>query len=156
MNLSYRVVAVIAGNSEAVILRGLSPDTQYQLTVAAVWSGRKYRSRPIVFRTLGKGVTHSLDDFWILTSLVCVLFAELPRTSPHQDSGTTMSGSGPPLAPHAEPGVSVIQNSGLYNYDFSNISVNSTARELPTVSIQVIKGGSIDYRYVRENFKREN
>lgn len=54
MNLSYRVVAVVAGNSEAVTLFGLSPDTQYQLTVTAVWNGRKYRSRPIVFRTLGK------------------------------------------------------------------------------------------------------
>lgn len=27
-------------------------DTQYLLTVAAIWSGRKYRSRPIIFRTL--------------------------------------------------------------------------------------------------------
>lgn len=53
-DLSYRVVAVVAGNSEAVTLFGLSPDTQYQLTVTAVWSGRKYRSRPIVFRTLGE------------------------------------------------------------------------------------------------------
>lgn len=44
----------MAGNSEAVTLFGLSPDTQYQLTVTAVWTGRKYRSRPIVFRTLGK------------------------------------------------------------------------------------------------------
>lgn len=51
---SYRVVAVVAGNSEAVTLFNLSPDTQYQLTVTSVWSGRKYRSRPIVFRTLGK------------------------------------------------------------------------------------------------------
>lgn len=50
---SYRVVAVVAGNSEAVTLSGLRPDTQYQVSVAAVWGGRKYRSRPIVFRTLG-------------------------------------------------------------------------------------------------------
>ncbi|GLV32422.1 uncharacterized protein CBL_00869 [Carabus blaptoides fortunei] len=49
---SYRVVAVVAGNSEAVTLSGLKADTQYQVTVAAVWGGRKYRSRPIVFRTL--------------------------------------------------------------------------------------------------------
>lgn len=52
--VSYRVVAVVAGNSEAVTLSGLKADTQYQLTVAAVWGGKKYRSRPIVFRTLGK------------------------------------------------------------------------------------------------------
>lgn len=57
MNSSYRVVAVVAGNSEAVVLGGLIPDTQYQLTVAAIWSGRKYRSRAIVFRTLGKKKT---------------------------------------------------------------------------------------------------
>jgi hypothetical protein len=48
------VVAVVAGNSDAVTLSGLKADTQYQLTVAAVWGGKKYRSRPIVFRTLGK------------------------------------------------------------------------------------------------------
>lgn len=54
MNSSYRVVAVVAGNSEAVTLLGLTPDTQYQLTVTAVFSGKKFRSRPIVFRTLGE------------------------------------------------------------------------------------------------------
>lgn len=54
MDLSYRVVAVVAGNSEAVTLYNLSPDTQYQLTVAAVWGNKKFRSSPIVFRTLGK------------------------------------------------------------------------------------------------------
>lgn len=52
--VSYRVVAVVAGNSDAVTLSGLKPDTQYQVTVAAVWAGKKYRSRPIVFRTLGE------------------------------------------------------------------------------------------------------
>lgn len=44
----------VAGNSDAVILSGLEADTQYQVTVAALWGGHKYRSRPIVFRTLGK------------------------------------------------------------------------------------------------------
>lgn len=52
--ISYRVVAIVAGNSDAVTLTGLKADTQYQLTVAAVWQGRKYKSRPIVFRTLGE------------------------------------------------------------------------------------------------------
>lgn len=52
--VSYRVVAVVAGNSEAVTLSGLQADTQYQLVVTAVRAGKKYRSRPIVFRTLGK------------------------------------------------------------------------------------------------------
>lgn len=56
--VSYRVVAVVAGNSEAVTLSGLKADTQYQVTVAAVWAGKKYRSRPIVFRTLGTSITN--------------------------------------------------------------------------------------------------
>ncbi|XP_041979087.1 fibronectin type III domain-containing protein 5 isoform X2 [Aricia agestis] len=59
-----RVVLEVAGNSDAVILSGLEADTQYQVTVAALWGGHKYRSRPIVFRTL-----------------------EPPRTSPQQDGG---------------------------------------------------------------------
>ncbi|XP_044733638.1 uncharacterized protein LOC123296241 [Chrysoperla carnea] len=71
---SYRVVAVVAGNSEAVTLNGLKADTQYQVTVAAVFNGKKYRSRPIVFRTL-----------------------EPPHTSPHQDVGAaSLPGSGNP------------------------------------------------------------
>lgn len=45
---------MVAGNSEAVVLGGLIPDTQYQLTVAAIWSNKKYRSRAIIFRTLGE------------------------------------------------------------------------------------------------------
>lgn len=53
-SISYRVVLEVAGNSDAVILSGLEADTQYQVTVAALWGGHKYRSRPIVFRTLGE------------------------------------------------------------------------------------------------------
>ncbi|XP_018321140.1 tenascin-R isoform X3 [Agrilus planipennis] len=49
---SYRVVAVVAGNSDALTLTGLKADTQYHLTVSAIWAGKRYRSRPIVFRTL--------------------------------------------------------------------------------------------------------
>ncbi|GBP84208.1 hypothetical protein EVAR_51050_1 [Eumeta japonica] len=52
ISTSYRVVLDVAGNSDAVILSGLEADTQYQVTVAALWGGHKYRSRPIVFRTL--------------------------------------------------------------------------------------------------------
>ncbi|XP_046389715.1 uncharacterized protein LOC124158599 isoform X2 [Ischnura elegans] len=48
----YRVVAVVAGNTGAVTLEGLQADRQYQVTVAAVRAGRKFRSRPVVFRTL--------------------------------------------------------------------------------------------------------
>ncbi|XP_031618151.1 uncharacterized protein LOC116337609 [Contarinia nasturtii] len=103
---NYRVVAVVAGNSEAVTLYGLSPDTQYQLTVTAVWSGKKYRSRPIVFRTL-----------------------EPPRSSPQQDPGALGSGNGPPVPPVFDTG-----NAITYPDEYGNVAAdNSTARELPTV-----------------------
>ncbi|KAK7600969.1 hypothetical protein V9T40_008410 [Parthenolecanium corni] len=52
---SYRVVAVVAANSNSVTLNNLLPNTQYQMTVTAIKSGRKYKSRPIVFRTLESG-----------------------------------------------------------------------------------------------------
>ena len=45
---------MVAGNSEAVTLNNLHADTQYQLIVTAVKQGKKFRSRPIVFRTLGR------------------------------------------------------------------------------------------------------
>ncbi|XP_052860550.1 uncharacterized protein LOC128267701 [Anopheles cruzii] len=106
---SYRVVVVVAGNRDAVILGGLTPDTQYQLTVAAVWNGKKYRSRPIVFRTL-----------------------EPPRTSYQQDSGSLVGSSGPPNSPHADTAPSLSVN-GIFSDEFGNISVNSTSRELPTI-----------------------
>ncbi|XP_058800369.1 uncharacterized protein LOC131669486 isoform X8 [Phymastichus coffea] len=61
-NSSYRVVAVVAGNSEAVTLSNLRADTQYQLVVTAVKGGKKLRSRPIVFRTLEPPKTSFLDD----------------------------------------------------------------------------------------------
>lgn len=62
LSVSYRVVLEVAGNSDAVILSGLEADTQYQVTVAALWGGHKYRSRPIVFRTLGKCRKTPMDD----------------------------------------------------------------------------------------------
>ncbi|XP_043472046.1 uncharacterized protein LOC122504834 isoform X6 [Leptopilina heterotoma] len=74
-NSSYRVVAVVAGNSEAVTLSGLQADTQYQLVVTAVRGGKRFKSRPIVFRTL-----------------------EPPKTSPQQDASVT----GIPSPPSAQ------------------------------------------------------
>lgn len=52
-------MAVVAGHSQAVVLGNLLPDTQYQLTVAAVYNGRKYKSRPIVFKTMGEFTSSS-------------------------------------------------------------------------------------------------
>ncbi|XP_044271380.1 uncharacterized protein LOC123015612 isoform X4 [Tribolium madens] len=82
---SYRVVAVVAGNSDAVTLSGLKADTQYQLTVAAVWGRKRYRSRPIVFRTL---------------ELMCV--PEPPRSSPQQDPMATLPTDSPATRDDAE------------------------------------------------------
>nr|XP_034171179.1 uncharacterized protein LOC117600202 isoform X6 [Osmia lignaria] len=85
-NDSYRVVAVVAGNSEAVTLSGLRADTQYQLVVTAVRAGKKFRSRPIVFRTL-----------------------EPPRTSPQQDAAVT-DGPLPPPPPSSQQPQPYIQH----------------------------------------------
>ncbi|XP_073971475.1 uncharacterized protein isoform X3 [Rhodnius prolixus] len=52
MEASYRVVQFMARNSDSVVLSGLKPNTQYQVTVTAVRGGRKYRSRPVIFRTM--------------------------------------------------------------------------------------------------------
>ncbi|XP_033325363.2 uncharacterized protein LOC117219502 isoform X2 [Megalopta genalis] len=84
-----RVVAVVAGNSEAVTLSGLKADTQYQLTVTATKAGVKYRSRPIVFRTL-----------------------EPPRTSPQQDAAVT-GGPLPPSPPSSDQPQHYIQVRGV-------------------------------------------
>ncbi|XP_048508618.1 uncharacterized protein LOC105683568 isoform X2 [Athalia rosae] len=86
-----RVVAVVAGNSEAVTLSGLTADTQYQLVVTAVRAGKKLRSRPIVFRTL-----------------------EPPRTSPQQDAaGAVTGGPTPPPPPSAQQPQPYIQIRGV-------------------------------------------
>ncbi|XP_043510626.1 uncharacterized protein LOC122528986 isoform X6 [Frieseomelitta varia] len=86
---SYRVVAVVAGNSEAVTLSGLRADTQYQLVVTAVRAGKKFRSRPIVFRTL-----------------------EPPRISPQQDAAVT-GGPLPPPPPSSQQPQPYIQVRGV-------------------------------------------
>nr|XP_018914534.1 PREDICTED: uncharacterized protein LOC109042317 isoform X1 [Bemisia tabaci]XP_018914535.1 PREDICTED: uncharacterized protein LOC109042317 isoform X1 [Bemisia tabaci]XP_018914536.1 PREDICTED: uncharacterized protein LOC109042317 isoform X1 [Bemisia tabaci]XP_018914537.1 PREDICTED: uncharacterized protein LOC109042317 isoform X1 [Bemisia tabaci] len=49
---SYRVVVVVAANCESVQLTGLIPNTQYTLSVAAFRASKKYRSSPVVFKTL--------------------------------------------------------------------------------------------------------
>ncbi|XP_043510624.1 uncharacterized protein LOC122528986 isoform X4 [Frieseomelitta varia] len=84
-----RVVAVVAGNSEAVTLSGLRADTQYQLVVTAVRAGKKFRSRPIVFRTL-----------------------EPPRISPQQDAAVT-GGPLPPPPPSSQQPQPYIQVRGV-------------------------------------------
>ncbi|XP_055701970.1 uncharacterized protein LOC129801196 isoform X2 [Phlebotomus papatasi] len=106
-----RVVAEVAGNSEAVTLINLLPDTQYQLTVAALFNGKKFRSRPIVFRTL-----------------------EPPKSSAHQGSGIAggpFNAIGPPMSSQGFPDANYPMI-GTYD-EFGNLTNNSTTRELPTI-----------------------
>lgn len=125
MYSSYRIVAQVAGNSEAVTLRNLSPDTQYQVTVSAIWGGKKYRSRPIVFRTLSEteGELDKSDNAISSWNSSLYYSLESPKTSPQQDS--TMPENGPPVPPFAEASPPIEIN--------TNSTVNSTRRELPTV-----------------------
>lgn len=64
---------MVAGNSDAVTLNDLQADTQYQLVITAVRAGKKYRSRPIVFRTLGK------DQYTIFQSIITIINIILPQ-----------------------------------------------------------------------------
>ncbi|XP_018315942.1 uncharacterized protein [Mycetomoellerius zeteki] len=103
-----RVVAVVAGNSEAVTLSGLRADTQYQLVVTAVRAGKKFRSRPIVFRTLGKLCLPKL----YLSPASRSHVTEPPRTSPQQDAAVT-GGPLPPPPPSSQQPQPYIQIRGV-------------------------------------------
>ncbi|XP_019883333.1 uncharacterized protein LOC105252055 isoform X4 [Camponotus floridanus] len=105
---SYRVVAVVAGNSEAVTLSNLRADTQYQLVVTAVRAGKKFRSRPIVFRTLGKLCLRKL----YLSPASRSHVTEPPRTSPQQDAAVT-GGPLPPPPPSSQQPQPYIQIRGV-------------------------------------------
>lgn len=56
-NASYRTLDVVAGNSNFITLRNLEPGTQYQVTVVAIKGGKRYRSRPTIFLTMGVPTT---------------------------------------------------------------------------------------------------
>ncbi|XP_019883335.1 uncharacterized protein LOC105252055 isoform X5 [Camponotus floridanus] len=103
-----RVVAVVAGNSEAVTLSNLRADTQYQLVVTAVRAGKKFRSRPIVFRTLGKLCLRKL----YLSPASRSHVTEPPRTSPQQDAAVT-GGPLPPPPPSSQQPQPYIQIRGV-------------------------------------------
>jgi len=62
--VSYRVVAEIAVNSDSVTLGNLMPNTQYQVTVTAFKAGRRFRSRPVIFKTLGKLDQNIMFNVW--------------------------------------------------------------------------------------------
>lgn len=119
-------MAVVAGNSQAVVLGNLVPDTQYQLTVAAIFNGRRVKSRPVVFRTMGKVVGSR-----ILAGLTFSFSLELLPDSTQQDTGYV--NNGPPVQPKMEPaGESLFKT--VYPEFGDTVSANQTSRELPTVS----------------------
>jgi hypothetical protein len=59
--VSYRTSDVVAGNSNFITLRNLEPSTQYQVTVVAVKGGKRYRSRPTIFLTMGKSYSRKIN-----------------------------------------------------------------------------------------------
>jgi hypothetical protein len=61
--VSYRTSDVVAGNSNFITLRNLEPSTQYQVTVVAVKGGKRYRSRPTIFLTMGKSYFRNIIPF---------------------------------------------------------------------------------------------
>uniref|UniRef100_A0A336L7R1 CSON004555 protein n=1 Tax=Culicoides sonorensis TaxID=179676 RepID=A0A336L7R1_CULSO len=112
-NASFRIVLVVAGNSKAVVLGNLVPDTQYTLTVTAIYKSKRYRSRPVTFKTQElTGTNHQQDSSYIMTS-------------------HTMGYPMPPA--YAEPGGPTVNN--IFRDDTHNFSSNSTSntRELPTI-----------------------
>jgi hypothetical protein len=60
--VSYRTSDVVAGNSNFITLRNLEPGTQYQVTVVAIRGGKRYRSRPTIFLTMGKTLFRNIDS----------------------------------------------------------------------------------------------
>ena len=80
LSVSYRTLDVVAGNSNFITLRNLEPGTQYQVTVVAVKGGKRYRSRPTIFLTMGKTAFRNLDtSYYVIrcpsweTMLLCVM-----------------------------------------------------------------------------------
>ncbi|XP_059225257.1 uncharacterized protein LOC106091952 isoform X3 [Stomoxys calcitrans] len=118
---SYRVMQDVAGNSEAIILDRLTPGTQYSIVVSAVWLGKKYRSRQVIFRTLDLP----------------------PKPYAQQDSGgdggsLILAGGAGASAIGSGRGGSNSNGSGAYNEDgVTSTATNSlshgTHRELPTI-----------------------
>ncbi|KAM7345877.1 uncharacterized protein ACRADG_011971 isoform 2-T22 [Cochliomyia hominivorax] len=113
-----RVVQDVAGNSEAIILDRLTPGTQYSIAVTAVWLGKKYRSRQVIFRTLDMPKAFTQD---------------LTNVGTNVNNGLGLGGLG---------GVEATNFSGRSSANGSEDGVTSTAtnslshgshRELPTI-----------------------
>ncbi|XP_061387736.1 uncharacterized protein LOC133322796 [Musca vetustissima] len=137
---SYRVMQDVAGNSEAIILDRLTPGTQYSIVVSAVWLGKKYRSRQVIFRTLGKLMyANRASGIWLYVYLP-------PKPYAQQDSGGGDIGSGGIVGSSNSIGGSSVNrgssngngSGSAYNEDgVTSTATNSlshgTHRELPTI-----------------------
>ncbi|XP_037949741.1 uncharacterized protein LOC119680818 isoform X2 [Teleopsis dalmanni] len=109
-----RVVQDVAGNSEAIILDRLSPSTQYSIAVTAIWLGKKYRSRQIIFRTLDMPKPALQQDFSAASNLGA---GSNINFGPNYGGRTT--------------------NSSIFSDDVTSTATNNfaqgTHRELPTI-----------------------
>ncbi|XP_037887356.1 uncharacterized protein LOC119636199 isoform X6 [Glossina fuscipes] len=120
---SYRVMQDVAGNSEAIVLDRLSPGTQYSITVTAIWMGKKYRSRQIVFRTLDLPKPLSQQDLlangMVFTPSTGVGFGGNPNNGrpPGISNGSETSGD---------------DDAGITSTATNTLS-HGTHRELPTI-----------------------
>ncbi|XP_037887351.1 uncharacterized protein LOC119636199 isoform X2 [Glossina fuscipes] len=118
-----RVMQDVAGNSEAIVLDRLSPGTQYSITVTAIWMGKKYRSRQIVFRTLDLPKPLSQQDLlangMVFTPSTGVGFGGNPNNGrpPGISNGSETSGD---------------DDAGITSTATNTLS-HGTHRELPTI-----------------------
>jgi hypothetical protein len=112
---SYKIVAGIAGNSKAVTIGGLNPETLYELSITAFRKGEKFSSEPIVFRTLKE-----------MSAIVSV-------------EKTNVTTSEPILSPHIDNTISPNSSSSLFSVEYNNATIANnvtvTTRGLPTVSL---------------------
>ncbi|XP_066995722.2 uncharacterized protein [Anabrus simplex] len=92
---SYRVVTLVAGNLRSVTLHNIAADTQYQVTVTATRDGRKYRSRPIVFKSQGLPTVMPPPSSWAATP-VSLGSASAGGDAVGENSLPDVSGSGQP------------------------------------------------------------
>uniref|UniRef100_A0A1B0BGE4 Fibronectin type III domain-containing protein n=1 Tax=Glossina palpalis gambiensis TaxID=67801 RepID=A0A1B0BGE4_9MUSC len=117
------VMQDVAGNSEAIVLDRLSPGTQYSITVTAIWMGKKYRSRQIVFRTLDLPKPLSQQDLlangMVFTPSTGVGFGGNPNNGrpPGISNGSETSGD---------------DDAGITSTVTNTLS-HGTHRELPTI-----------------------
>uniref|UniRef100_A0A1A9X3X1 Fibronectin type III domain-containing protein n=1 Tax=Glossina brevipalpis TaxID=37001 RepID=A0A1A9X3X1_9MUSC len=122
----WTIMQDVAGNSEAIILDRLSPGTQYSITVTAIWLGKKYRSRQIVFRTLDIPKPLSQQDLSANGMLTGVITSNVGMGS----GGNLSNGRPPGISNGSE--TSGDDGAGITSTATNTLS-QGTPRELPTI-----------------------